>query len=394
MENIANTAAAFRLTSEQLQDISQAMCRKIKEGLDEDGGEIKAIPAYLQQPAQGLKGRVLIVDIGGTNVRAAIVELFPDGTCEVKAGPLKDHIPSGRQGKPFSSQEFFAFQAKLALQLNPEPNLPVGYCFSYPAQSTPDSDASLIHWTKDIHVTNVEGRPVGKLLGEAFADLGYQTGKITVLNDTVAALLAGAGAHAQEFDKFIGLIAGTGTNMAGFVKVSPCNKLGALPWNKSTMAVNLESGNFTPPYLNAYDDLMDSQMDMPGRQRFEKALSGYYLPFLYAQACPEDKSFDPYEGSSVLTAKRDEENDEIAEAILTRSADLIAAGLAGFIKALGNEGHFCIAAEGSRYWADPLLAPYVQELLPKLVGPQVTFKIIKVDNANLLGAAYAALSHN
>lgn len=394
MENIDNTAAAFRLTPEQLQIIAQALCKKIQEGLNEDGGEIKAIPAYLQQPAQGVKGRVLIVDIGGTNVRAAVVELHDDGSYEVTAGPLKDHIPSGRQGKPFSSQEFFAFQAELALRLQPEPGLPVGYCFSYPAQSTPDSDASLIHWTKDIHVTGVEGRPVGRLLREAFADLGYKTGKITVLNDTVAALLAGAGAHAKEFDKFIGLIAGTGTNMAGFVKVTPHNKLGSLPWKKSTMAVNLESGNFTPPYLNTYDDLLDSQLDMPGRQRFEKALAGYYLPFLYAQACPEDKSFDPYEGSAAITAKRDEQNDEIAEAILTRSADLIAAGLAGFIKALGNEGHFCITAEGSRYWADPLLAPYVQKLLPELVGPQVSFKIIKVDNANLLGAAYAALSHN
>ena len=79
---------------------------------------------------------------------------------------------------------------------------------------------------------------------------------------------------------------------------------------------------------------------------------------------------------------------------MNRSADLIAAGLAGLIRALGSKGRVCITAEGSRYWADPDLAPHVAKLLPTLVAPEVTFSIIKVDDANMVGCAYAALANS
>ncbi|MBQ7529284.1 hypothetical protein IJT10_05230 [bacterium] len=383
--------AKFQLNHTQLMETVDLLCEKIKQGLLEDGHEIKAIPSYLQQPPEHLQGEVLVVDIGGTNVRAAIVKLNANGTYELVAGPIKSQVPAGRHGKYVSAEEFFSIQASLALQLNPAPNLPIGYCFSYAAQSTPEADASLIHWTKDVHVDGVEGQLVGKMLVQAFKDQGYQPGRITVLNDTVATLLAGAGANSHKYDHFIGLIAGTGTNMAGFVPISPENKLSKLQWNGEPMAVNLESGNFTPPYLNIYDDFMDQRLDTPGSHRFEKALAGYYLPFLYAAVRPGETNFDPYAGTGVLVAKRDNDHDELSEAILTRSAQYIAVSLAGFIHALGNEGSFCITAEGSRYWQDPQLAPYVEKLLPTLIGDKVTFSIVKVQDANLLGASYAAL---
>ena len=53
----------------------------------------------------------------------------------------------------------------------------------------------------------------------------------------------------------------------------------------------------------------------------------------------------------------------------------------------------CITAEGSRYWADPALAPRVAKLLPSLIPTEMTFSIIKVEDANLIGCAYAALNN-
>ena len=382
----------FRLNIDQLNEIADTLCQRIKTGLTQDGQEIRAIPAYLAPPPEGLHGQALIVDIGGTNIRAAIVELDPDGSHKILTGPIRATVPAGRQGESITAEEFFDAQARLALQLNPSPNLPVGYCFSYSAQSTPDADARLINWTKDVHIDGVVGNLVGKMLSEAMIRRGYHPGKVTVLNDTVAALLAGAGAHADKYDYYIGLIAGTGTNMAGFVSSGSNNKLSRLDWHEESMAVNLESGNFTPPYLNQYDEMLDESMDMPGRQRFEKALAGYYLPFIYAKANPEAEKFDPYGGTGLLARLRDEEHDELAEVIMTRSGNLIAAGLAGFIKALGDKGRVCITAEGSRYWADPLLAPQVAGILPKLTGPNLSFSIVKVEDANILGSAYAALA--
>lgn len=392
MAHTPDLLASFQLTLPQLQEIATTLQERIHLGLRQDGQEVRAIPTYLAPPPQGICGRVLVIDTGGTNIRAAIIELRADGSHNLVAGPLQAQVPTGRQSEPVSAQDFFRAQAELALQLNPEADLPLGYCFSYPAASTPQADARLLHWTKDMHVQGVEGELVGQMLKEALAQLGYQAGKATVLNDTVATLLAGAGANSRQYDHFIGLIAGTGTNMAGFVPVRPDNKLSSLPWKQPSMAVNLESGNFTPPYLNRCDDLLDSRLDLPGHQRFEKALAGYYLPFLYALADPLAQDFDPYQGSKQLVELRDRQHDDLAAAILTRSGQLIAAGLAGFIKVLGQEGRVCITAEGSRYWNDPALPPLVANLLPQLISPQQTFSIIRIEDANLVGSAYAALA--
>ncbi len=388
--------ADFTLTQEQLLETVQVFSDRISRGLSQNGQEIRAIPAYLAPPPAGVSGTVLVIDTGGTNIRAAVVKLNADGTHKILSGPIKETIPAGRQGESISAQEFFDLQADLALKLNPELHLPIGYCFSYPAESMPNSDARLIKWTKDVHIDGVEGQLVGKMLTEALERKGYKAGSVAVLNDTVAALLAGAGAHAQDFDYHIGLIAGTGTNMAAFVPVTPENKLSRLSWRFPSMAVNLESGNLTPPYLNKYDDKLDAHLDLTGQHRYEKAVAGYYLPFLYAEAHPgdDDEDFDPYKGTEQLVNLRDRQHDGLAAAIMNRSADLIAAGLAGLIRALGSKGRVCITAEGSRYWADPDLAPHVAKLLPTLVAPEVTFSIIKVDDANMVGCAYAALANS
>ena len=40
--------------------------------------------------------------------------------------------------------------------------------------------------------------------------------------------------------------------------------------------VNLESGNFHPPFLTTVDDTVDAISGSLGKQRFEKAVSGMY----------------------------------------------------------------------------------------------------------------------
>ena len=52
------------------------------------------------------------------------------------------------------------------------------------------------------------------------------------------------------------------------------------------MAVNLEAGNFHPPFLAEWDEAFDRKTERPGGQRYENAISGYYLPQLLAQICP------------------------------------------------------------------------------------------------------------
>jgi hexokinase len=82
---------------------------------------------------------------------------------------------------------------------------------------------------------------------------------------------------------------------------------------------------------------------------------------------------------------------EVAEALLDRAADLVAAGLAGMIQASGRGGRVGIVAEGSLFWGDPGFRPRVQDTLGNLVAPGVEFQVLSLGDANLIGSAYAAL---
>lgn len=388
----AACCSAFNLTFPQLCEVRDALCERIQEGLSCEGAEIQALPAYLPLPQKKLNGTALVIDIGGTNMRAALVELS-EGTPRIKKGPVQGQVATGRDF-PVSAQEFFRSQAELAAQLSLPAGIPVGYCFSYPAHITPDVDAKLLAWTKGINIPDVVGTSVGAGLRRALKEQGIQPGRLIVLNDTVATLLAGTGAFAGGYDRFIGLIAGTGINMAGFLPSALIGKLNKQVYQAPEIAINLESGNFKPPFATKWDDMLDQASDNPGRQRFEKACSGYYVPFLYQTAARDIGldigDFNPMQGTGPLVKLALEDHDELALALLKRSGRLIAATIAGFMKAMGA-GNFAVVAEGSRYWKDPTQAPLVHELLGQLIQPDQKFTISAVENANFIGSACAVL---
>ncbi len=384
--------APLRLDPEQLREIRESLARRIGAGLQEEKSQVRALPAWLPRPRQGLAGEALVLDTGGTNMRAARVRIQPDGSHQVEAGPVEAPVPTGRDGPAVTAADFFAAQVALLSRLAPRPGLPLGYCFSYPAEVTPEADARLIRWTKGVEILGVEGNLVGRPLAQAMEQAAFAPSGFRVLNDTVAAMLAGAGQHAGRFDDFIGLIAGTGTNMAGFFKTAQIPKLPRGGWPHDEMAVNLESGNFHPPHLSLWDEELDQALDHPGHQRFEKAISGHYLPYLF-QRITAQVGFEPEKGSAQLVAMRGARGPGLtAEALLTRSARLVAAGLAGLIQTSGQRARVGIVAEGSLFWGDPEFRPEVEKTLADLVPPGVHFEILHVPDANLVGSAFAALS--
>jgi len=382
------------LDREQLRTIASTLRDRILEGFAKPNCEIKALPTYLPPPAPHRTGRAIVVDTGGTNMRAALVDLDGQGKIRIVRGPRKKPVPSGRGGKPIPGDAFFDAQAALVAEVEPDPNCPVGYCFSYPAESLPDRDARLIRWTKGLRIEGVEGSPVGARLKEAIERRGVQTGPVAVINDTVASLLGGYAVHRSAmFSNFIGVIVGTGTNMAGFFPVSRLTKLdpGDL---EPTMAVNLESGNFSPPYLSSLDEALDRSSNNPGAQRFEKAVSGYYLPFLFREACPDAPGFDPAEGSARLVEFKDRADDSreclAATLILQRSADLVAAALVAVAQVYESEGPIAICAEGTLILKSPGFQVRVIKTFEQLTGGQ-TVRVVSADDVNLVGAACAAL---
>ncbi|MBI4818158.1 MAG: hypothetical protein HY791_17985 [Deltaproteobacteria bacterium] len=370
----------MELSLRQLQEVRDTLIRRIREGLATHGAQIRALPAYLGPATHETEGRAIVLDTGGTNMRAAVVDLA-DGRLTIAQGPTEAHVPG--VGHRVSRKVFFDAQADLIAALGPTQGLPVGYCFSYPSESQPSRDAKLIRWTKAIDVPDVEGTLVGAGLKAALEGKGLRPGPVAVLNDTVAALLAGSLTLGTA--DLLGLIAGTGTNIACFVPGSAVPKL-TTPF-PGDLAINLESGNFHPPHLSAFDDALAASLPDPQNQRFEKAVSGYYLPLVFKQITGR-----VFESSAdlVALAATDDRHAGLAREVLSRSADLIAAALAAVANVRGAR-HVSVVAEGSLFFGDPAFQPRVEATLRQLIGGQ-TFSIHRVDHANLAGSAVAALT--
>lgn len=395
----------FDLSNEQLIDIANSLTKKVVTGLQEEGTEIKGLPTYIHPKKDGIKGQATVFDLGGTNFRVAIVSV--GNKSEVTGSKERDITEMKNKG--FTKEDLFSAQAKTLSQVEIPKDSPIGYCFSYPAKSLTDGDAELIHWTKGVNIDQMEGKPVGKpLLKYLNAHTSSKFTGIRVVNDTITSLFAGL--LNPGFDAYIGLIVGTGTNMATFFPSAYIPKIkGMKDWSGET-PVNLESGNFFPPHLTAIDDQVDAKSDNKGFQRFEKAISGMYLGRVFMEAFPTDK-FD--EGFSAVDLTRmindpasyKPEYVEVAYQIYERSAKLVAASIAGLVKNLKaadpSNKKVQVLAEGSLFWSKiktgkasyaDMVNQYVNQLVKDLNMPDVSVKIARMENANLIGAAMAVLS--
>ncbi len=378
----------FHLTADLLLDMAQDFATGVTLGLAQDGQEIKALVTYVT-PSATPEREALVVDLGGTSVRAARVAVGP--TPRTISGPAVADLPIVG-GVALSRTDFLAVQTELLSQICSTRPLPLGYCFSYPARSLDDGDAILLNWTKEVFVPDTEGRRVGRMLARAAQAAGVPVSTTTVVNDTVAALLAGLAG--EPVDGYIGLIVGTGTNMAVYMPASAIPKFpSGLSW-PTRLPVNLESGNYSPPCLTAIDDAVDMASENPGVQRLEKAVSGAYLGRLLAAAEPT-APFDGESGSAGVVAQAGGGPLAVlASAILNRSADLVAASLAGLATIHPRQSKTIrVVAEGGLFWGAPGYAKRVQAtlatLLPRLGRPGLEIEVVAREQANLVGTALA-----
>lgn len=386
-------------------EIAEQFEHRVIEGLQTPQQELLCLPTYIPITTIPPQGRALVMDFGGTNVRAAVVVLQGKKLI-IEQGPVKKSIPLQR-GVPMERETFLDSFSELITSLDPPQDLPLGYCFSYPAESTPDGDARLITWTKELFVKDTVGEKVGNMQLEHV--VGYtppvRCSHVVVVNDTVASLLSGL--VTAEADGYIGLIVGTGKNMATIMEPEAIPKLpGELSW-KEPLPVNLESGSFTPPYLTEWDDRLDAESKNPGHNRLEKAVSGVYLATLLKTISPES-AIDPHAGSKAVVelayklSHASSKEQEVAQQILARSAKLVAASLAGLIRCLNGirrRETICVAAEGGLFWGHPNYLEKTQNTLNALLNDlglsHITVEFIPpVEYANLLGSAAAALSEH
>lgn len=397
----------FKLENEQLREIARLFCAKVEEGLEKENAEIQCIPTFIAPDTHGVSGEALVLDLGGTNYRVAVVD-FDGGKPAIHPDNGWKKDMSVMKSPGFTREELFREQADMIVEIKREREMPIGYCFSYPAESLPGGDARLLRWTKGVDIREMVGQLVGKpLLDYLNSKTEVKFTGIKVLNDTIASLFAGL--TDSSYDAYIGLIVGTGTNMATFIPADRIKKLDPAQGVWGLVPVNLESGNFCPPFLTAVDDTVDATSDNRGRQRFEKAVSGMYLGDILKSAFPFDEfedKFDARKLSSIMNYPDIYKDTyvRVAQWIYDRSARLVAASLAGLISVLKScdkeTRNICLVAEGSLFWSENkrdknysvLVTEKLRELLDELGMEDVTVRINSMDNANLIGTAIAALS--
>ncbi len=398
----------FHLKTKQLVEIAQSLKLKVETGLREEGAEVQCIPTYINPKTSGINGQATVLDLGGTNYRVAVVD-FENGepTIHPENGWKKDLSVMKTPG--FTEEDLFKEQADPIGEIKRTKENPIGYCFSYPAESMLNGDAKLLRWTKGgVDIKEMIGKPVGQPLVDYLNKRNEVkfTG-IKVINDTVASLFAGL--TESNYDAYIGLIVGTGTNMATFIKSENIKKLNPDYKEGGLIPVNLESGNFNPPHLTVVDENVDARSDAKGAQRFEKAVSGMYLGEILKAVFPCDEfeeRFDAQKLTSIMNYPdiHKKKYVKVAAQIYERSAKLVAASLAGLALVLVENDpsikRIKLVAEGSLFWSEyrkgknykNIVMAELQDLLDEMGLKDVHVYVSKMDNANLIGSAIAALS--
>jgi hexokinase len=397
----------FELETEKLKVIALSLQSKVEKGLKEEETEILCIPTYIVPKTTKINGKALVLDLGGTNYRVATVHLADgNATIHPENGWKKDLSIMRTPG--FTREELHREQADPIMEIKREEEMPIGYCFSYSAESLLNGDVKLLNWTKGVNIKEMTGQPVGQPLLE-YLNKNTTPGftDIKVINDTVASLFAGLADG--EYDAYIGLIVGTGTNMATFIDADRIPKIDPSFRGKGLIPVNLESGNFHPPYLTDIDERVDAKTDTKGYQRFEKAVSGMYLGDILKTVFPSDEfeeKFDARKLTSILNYPDiyKEKYVKVAKWIYERSAKLTAASLAGLILVLTSHNPVMktikLVAEGSLFWSEyrrgadykDMVMEELRSLLEEFGLGHVEITIKPMENANLTGSAIAALS--
>lgn len=395
----------FALNTKQLLEIADDLRKKIEVGLQKDGTEIKCLPTYIHPKKDGINGEATVFDLGGTNFRAATVSVGK----ETKITGIVEKDITEMKTKGFTKEDLFNSQAEIIHKLTHANNSPIGYCFSYPAKSLTNGDAELIHWTKGVNIDGMAGKPIGKPLVEYLNNTSKNKfSKIAVVNDTITSLFAGL--KNPGYDAYIGLIVGTGTNMATFFPSEYIPKLkGMEGWSGET-PMNFESGNFNPPHLTSFDEEVDAKSDNKGAQRFEKAISGMYLGRVFRAAFPNDKFDEDLDAAGLSKMMNNPEAYkpeyvETAFQIYERSAKLVAASIVGVVKNLNSAypslKKVQVLAEGSLFWSKvkknnaayvDIVNATIKELLSELGMNDKQVVISQMENANLIGAAMSVLS--
>ncbi|XP_015276619.1 PREDICTED: hexokinase-2 isoform X1 [Gekko japonicus] len=426
----------MRLSDETLQDVSTRFRKEMEKGLGVDTNptaSVKMLPTFVRSTPDGTEeGDFLALDLGGTNFRVLRVKVSDNGSKKVEMENQIYAIPedlmrgSGAQLFDHIAECLASFMDQLQMK---DQKLPLGFTFSFPCYQTKLDESILVTWTKGFKSSGVEGRDVVSLLRKAIRKRGdFDIDIVAVVNDTVGTMMTcGYDDHNCE----VGLIVGTGSNACYMEEM---RHIDLVEGDEGRMCINMEWGAFGDDgILNDIRTQFDRDIDMgslnPGKQLFEKMISGMYMGELvrlilvkmakehllfggmlssdllttghletrYVSAIEKEKDgllkaheiltklgLDPSHEDCVATQR-------ICEIVSTRSANLCGAALAAVLRRIKeNKGvdrlRSTVAVDGTVYKKHPHFARRLHKAVRRLL-PDCDIRFVRSEDGSGKGAA-------
>ncbi len=250
--------------------LAQGILDDMRKGLKKQGSDQDMIRTFCNPPKNTAKNQsVIVIDAGGTNFRSCLVTFDAAGLPTI-SDMEKTRMPGVE--RELSRKEFFE-QFAVNLEHLKNKSDRIGFCFSYPMEIQENGDGILLGFSKEVKAPEVVGCKVGECLKAALTEHGWNTiNRITMCNDTVSALLAGAACAGEthKYSSYIGYILGTGMNAAYLQPDCDCCGI-------EKQIVVCESGKFRSVVRSDFDIEFDQTTVKPGSFFLEKQCSGAYL---------------------------------------------------------------------------------------------------------------------
>ncbi|KAM7073546.1 hexokinase HKDC1 [Molossus nigricans] len=274
----------MRLSNEALLDIMTRFQAEMQKGLGKDThptASVKMLPTFVRAIPDGSEnGEFLSLDLGGSKFRVLKVQVSEEGKQTVQMEsqfyPTPNEIIRG------NGSELFEYVADcLADFMNTKglkhKKLPLGLTFSFPCRQTKLEEGVLLSWTKKFKARGVQDTDVVSRLTKAIKNhKDIDVDILALVNDTVGTMMTCA--YDDPYCE-VGVIIGTGTNACYMEELS---NIDLVEGDEGRMCINTEWGAFGDD--GALEDIrteFDRDLDLgslnPGKQLFEKMISGLYL---------------------------------------------------------------------------------------------------------------------
>nr|CAD7442098.1 unnamed protein product [Timema bartmani] len=281
-DRVENLLKDVQLTGDAVLKIQDVFLTELENGIHEKPSSLQMENTYIPELPDGTEeGLFLALDLGGTNFRVILLELYQGSVVreEVKHYHIREEQRLGCGEKLFdfladSVSDFVRGQKLTGTRL------PLGFTFSFPMIQKALNIGLLVTWTKSFNCPSVVGRDAVNMLQEAINRRGdTHVEVVAILNDTTGTLVQGAVLDPRTT---IGLILGTGSNACYLERADRVQHWEQQRHGEKQVIIDIEWGAFgdngTLDFIKTdFDRIVDKNSLIANSFMFEKYIGGKYM---------------------------------------------------------------------------------------------------------------------